>query len=178
MERSAKPVRAIRAPDDSGPPARGDPDTAAVRDALEVLTRSTIDEADADEARARYRTQAMPRLEADARIAPLLDPDEHVVAVRRLVAFDRRRPEGRSSKALGGLAGDLYLTTRRLVLVGRLMLSFPLADIDQVVLSGERLLLVMHDGTGLALGVARPRLLRVEIAAARAYARERPVGSD
>lgn len=39
------------------------------------------------------------------------------------------------------------------------------------MLSGEQLLLVMRGGQGAALSVAQPRLLRVEIAAARALAR-------
>ena len=39
------------------------------------------------------------------------------------------------------------------------------------MLSGHRLLLVLHGGAGIALDVASPRLLRVEIATARAAAR-------
>jgi hypothetical protein len=38
------------------------------------------------------------------------------------------------------------------------------------MLAGERLLIVMRDGEGVSLGVAQPRLLRVEIAAARVAA--------
>ena len=175
MDRSARPIDGSRAPDGAGARAPAQASTAAVRDAVDILARATADEAAAGEARERYRDRTMPRLEADARIAPLLAQDELVVAVRRRVVFDRRRPESRTV-APRGLAGDLYLTSRRLVLVGRLMLSFGLGDIEQVVLSGERLLLVIRDGTGVALGVAQPRLLRVEIAAARAYARERSAG--
>ena len=70
-----------------------------------------------------------------------------------------------------GAAGDLYLTTRRLVLRSRPALSFELRDIDEVGVSGERLLLVMRDGTAVSLDVAQPRLLRVEIGNARALAR-------
>jgi hypothetical protein len=39
------------------------------------------------------------------------------------------------------------------------------------MLSGERLLLVLRDGRGASIDVSQPRLLRVEIAAARASGR-------
>jgi hypothetical protein len=157
-------------------PARGSPDTAgvdgapALRDATEILARADADEAAAGEARERYRRQPMAALEPDARIGPLLAPGEQVVAVRRSAVLNRRQALP-GSDAPTGLGGDLYVTSRRLVLVGRLTLSFALADIEEAMLSGERLLLVMRDGQGASLDVGRPRLLRVEIAAARASAR-------
>jgi hypothetical protein len=157
-------------------PPRGSIDEAgidgapALRDAVEILARARADEAAADEARERYRIQAMPALEPDARIARLLALDEHVVAVRRSAMLDRRQPVT-GSHVPAGVGGDLYVTSRRLVLVGRLTLSFDLLEIDDATLSGERLLLIVRDGAGLSLDVERPRLLRVEIAAARALAR-------
>jgi len=133
------------------------------------VARAAADEAAADRAREAYRTRAMPALEPDGRIAPLLGPDEQVLAVRRSVMLDRRQPAaGLNTPA--ELAGDLYVTSRRLVLVGRLTLSFHLDEIDEAMLSGERLLLVMPGGQGASLDVAQPRLLRVEIAAARVAA--------
>ena len=63
------------------------------------------------------------------------------------------------------------MTSRRIVLLGRLTLAIDLDDIEDAVISGERILLVMGDGQGAALGVAQPRLLRVEIATARAFAK-------
>ena len=45
-----------------------------------------------------------------------------------------------------------------------------LSEIDDVVLSGERLLLVLRGGQGVSIDAPQPRLLRVEIAAARAAA--------
>lgn len=155
--------------------ARGSSDTAgadgapALRDATQILARAQADEAAADEARERYRTQPHAMLEPDARIAPLLAAGEHVVAVRRSALLDRREPAV-GSDVPTGLAGDLYLTSRRLVLVGRLTLSFHLDEIEEAMLSGERLLLVMPGGQGASLDVAQPRLLRVEIAAARVAA--------
>ena len=39
------------------------------------------------------------------------------------------------------------------------------------MLSGEQLMLLLRDGQGLTLEVPQPRLLRVELAAARATAK-------
>jgi hypothetical protein len=156
--------------------SRGSPDTAggdgapALRDAAQILADAEVDEAASDQARERYRTQPMATLEPDPRIAPLLAPGERVVAVRRSAVLDRRQPV-LGSDAPTGLTGDLYLTSRRLVLVGRYTLSFDLEAIEEAMLSGEQLLLVMRDGEGASLGVTQPRLMRVEIAATRLAAR-------
>jgi hypothetical protein len=144
--------------------------TPAVRDAAAILGRAAADEAAAGEARDRYRTQRMPALEPDARIAPLLAPDEHLLAVRRSVMLDRR-PSRSGPDRPPGVGGDLYLTARRLVLLGRSALSFDLDEIEEAGLSGERLLLVMRNGSSVSLDTAGPRLLRVEIGCARAAAR-------
>ena len=150
--------------------AGGDAVAPGLRDAAEIVARADADESAADAARERYRTRNMPAIDADARIAPLLGVDERVLAVRRSVALDRRQPV-LGSDLPSGVAGDLYLTSRRLVLAGRVTLSFALEEIEQAMLSGERLLLVLRGGQGLSIDAAQPRLLRVEIAAARAAAR-------
>ena len=164
MERSGSDAAPTRAPDTAWT------DPSAVGDAAESVARAAADEAAADQARNSYRTLAMAPLDSDAQIAPLLTPDEAVVAVRRSAVLDRRE-SGLRSGAPAALAGDLYLTTRRLVLVGRFILSFELDEIEDAVLSGERLLLAMRDGRGASLDVAQPRLFRVEIATARAFDR-------
>jgi hypothetical protein len=46
--------------------------------------------------------------------------------------------------------------------------SFRLDAIRDVILSGDQLLVVLCDGQGVTVRVRQPRLLRVEIAAARA----------
>lgn len=142
----------------------------AVRDAAAILARAAADAAAADEAREQYRTERMATLEPDTRIAPLLDSDELVLAVRHGAVFDRRQYI-RGSDAPASIAGALYLTTRRLMLVGRVTLSIDLGVIEEVGLSGGRVVLALRDGTGVLVEVAEPRLLRVEIAAARASAR-------
>ena len=134
------------------------------------LYQSGAPEAEADWARERYRTEAMPALEPDSRIALLLEPDERVVAMRPSAFVDRRQPAAGADAPIG-MAGDLYLTSRRLIVAGRVTLSFELEAIEETILSGERLLLVMRDGGGASIDVSQPRLLRVEIAAARASAR-------
>ena len=166
MERPASPS----SPSVPGDDASALCDALALRDAADILARAAADEAAADAARERYRTGPLPTLAPDARVAPVLRPGERVVAVRRSALFDRRQPV-LGSDIPTGLGGDLYLTTRRLILAGRLTLAFELDEIEDVMLSGERLLLVMKGGQGLSLDVGQPRLLRVEVAAARASAR-------
>jgi hypothetical protein len=149
---------------------------AALRDAAAILARADEDEAAADAARARYRTRPLTTLPPDDSIGPLLVPGERVVAVRSSALLERRQPAPGAQPTAGahppaGLAGRLYVTSRRLLLVGRLTLSYELQAVEEAMLSGERLLLLLRDGQGLTLEAAQPRLLRVEIAAARAAAR-------
>jgi hypothetical protein len=128
------------------------------------------DDLAAREARVRFRGEGMPALEPDERIEPLLDLGERVLAVHRAVQLDRRAPRP-GSPGPAGVPGDLYLTSRRLVLIGRPTLSFELAGIEDAVISGPRLLMGLHDGHGVAVGTAQPRLMWTEIAAARASAK-------
>ena len=146
-----------------------DADEPAIRDATDILARAEADRSEADRARARFAAEPLPALEPDAQVAPLIEPGEIVVAERRSAVLDRRQNRS-GTEASAGLGGRLYVTSRRLILVGRLTLSFDLAGITEVMLSGERLLVVSRDGGGFSLDVARPRLLRVEIAAARSAA--------
>jgi hypothetical protein len=81
------------------------------------------------------------------------------------------RAETPGSVATPPIVVDLYVTSRRLVLAGPDMIFFDLAALDEAVVSHERLLIVLRDGVGLVLEVEQPRLLRVEIATARAAQR-------
>ncbi len=70
--------------------------------------------------------------------------------------------------------GDLYLTSRRMVHVGESSREINLVAIQESAVSLERLLLLdLTDGSDLAIEVDQPRLLRVQLAAARANARRR-----
>jgi hypothetical protein len=150
--------------------ASRDVDSGALSDAAEIVASAAADEAAADEARARFRREGPPSLAPDKCIAALLEPGEQLVAVRHAALLDRRDPAP-GERLTTGPAGELYVTSERLVLVGRLTLEVALEAIDDAVLSGERLLLILHGGRGVALQVGQPRLLCVEIAAARAAAR-------
>ena len=127
------------------------------------------DQAAADAARLRYRRRGVGPIDPDERIGPILQAGEQLVAVRRAAVV--YRPEATESGAASPVVADVYVTTRRLVLVGPGIQSFDLATVDEATVSRERLLLVLGDGVGLVLEVGWPRLLRVEIAAARAARR-------
>jgi hypothetical protein len=140
---------------------------AAVRDAEAILDRTASDEREAEQARARYREAGLPAVTPDPQIAAALLADEAVVEVRQAATIGRHLADD----AVETLVGRLYLTTRRLVLLGQRAFHVPLDDIDELALAGERLLVTLNDGTGLAIDAGGPRLLRVQVAAARAAAR-------
>ena len=130
---------------------------------------AAADQAAADEARLRFRRQGVALLDPDEHIRPLLEPGEQIVAVRRSAVM--YRPQNPEQDASTQIEVDVYVTSRRLILVGPELRVFDLATVDEAVVSHERLLLVLCDGVGLALEVSWPRLLRVEIAAARSARR-------
>ena len=130
---------------------------------------AATDEAAADEARLRYRRRGVEWLDPDERIGPVLEPGERLLAVRRSVAVCR--DETLESVATPPVLVDLYVTSRRLVLAGPDLIFFELAILDEAVVSRGRLLLALRDGNGLDLEVGQPRLLRVQIAAARSARR-------
>jgi hypothetical protein len=137
-------------------------EAAALRDAAEILALAQADEQDAVEARTEIRARGLPALEPDGELAPLLQPSESLVATRASVAVERHLADGRIESA----SGRLVLTSRRLLLVGRATISADLADVEELSLAAERLLVTLRDGTGLSFDAGRPRVLRVHVAAA------------
>jgi len=133
----------------------------ALRDATAAARRATNDEADAADARARFRESPIPTIEPDEAIAAHLGQDEGLHSARRSAILSV--PGG--DRALG-YGGTLYLTSRRLLHLGQVMVTVQLTDIVETSLAGERLLLALRDGEGMAFDLDRPRLLRAEIAAA------------
>jgi hypothetical protein len=133
----------------------------ALRDARATTERVAADEADAAEARTRLREAAPPPIEPDAQIVGHLTPGESLHGLRSHAIL---RTPG-AEQALG-YGGSLYLTSRRLVHLGQVMVSVQLSDIVETALAGERLLLSLRDGEGMALDLDRPRLFRAELAAA------------
>lgn len=168
--------------------------SAALRDADDIVARTAADEADAIQARERYRNEGLQAIEPDPEIRARLLPNEKLVEMRPgamvgralLAGVGGAAGEGGAGNApsaaqaiVESLSGRLYLTTARLVLLVRptadgptdTELSVGLADIEELACVGERLLVSLADGTGLAIDAGRPRLLRVQIAAARAASR-------
>jgi hypothetical protein len=144
-------------------------DRLLVRDAG-TIEGSNADRAEADLARARYHSASMDTLEPDEAITPVLCPGERVLAVRRSVVLEFRELLA-GSTVDGCRAGDLYLTSRRLLVQAHPVLSVELERIEEIVVAGNQLLLTLVDGSGVRLVVTGPRLLRVQISAARERAR-------
>ena len=73
------------------------------------------------------------------------------------------------------VGGTLYLTSDRLVHLGQERHEVELGDIEETAVALERLLLLdMTDGSDMAIEIDQPRLLRVQLAAARVNARRQP----
>jgi hypothetical protein len=137
---------------------------AGAESALRAADETAADEAAADEARRRLREQGIVPIEPDDRIGVMLVPGERVVAVRRDVSLERRKGWHDPDEGLGG---DLYVTTRRLVHLGRMPVEYPLAEIQEAEVATRALRLVVGACRGVEIGVHDPRVLRVEIAAVR-----------
>lgn len=133
----------------------------ALRDASAAAERAAVDEREAEEAREGFARAPMSALEPDDEILPHLLPAEHVHALRRRAIV--REPGG--DRALG-YGGTLYLTSERLIHLGQVVMTLRLTDVTETSLAGERLLLTLRNGEGIAVDVDRPRLLRAQIAEA------------
>lgn len=156
-------------PSDSG--SSPTPDSAPVRDARRISERIARDEVIADEARERYRSSGLPVLEPSSLVG-LLDPDERLHAVHRLAMLERgwRGATGADPDLPHG--GTLYVTSRQLLHRGAEDRSWMYADIEEMAVALERLLLIrLRDGSDLAIEVDQPRLLRVQLATALAASR-------
>ena len=163
---------------------------ASLRDAADIVARTAADEADAIQAREQYRSDGLPVIEPDPEIGARLRDNEDLVEMRPGAMVGRALLAGvggaadedgvgtassAAQPAVESLSGRLYLTTARLILLvrpaadGRVdaELSVALGDIEELSIVGERLLVSLADGTGITIDAGRPRLLRVQIAAAR-----------
>jgi hypothetical protein len=143
----------------------------ALRDARSIAARIVEDETQADAARQRYQADGLPTIEADERLGPLLQHGEIPHAVHGSAMLELGSTGGNGRHPVGG---TLYLTSRRLIHAGEQVMDVPLGTIEEMALALGRLLLIrLNDGLDLALEVSHPRLLRVQIAAAKAAARGR-----
>ncbi|MDQ3149668.1 MAG: hypothetical protein M3Q38_07065 [Chloroflexota bacterium] len=132
----------------------------ALRDAMTAAERAADDEAAANSARELLRMGTIQSLEPDDAVSPHLADGELVHALRTRAILKAPGED----RALG-YGGTLYLTSRRLIHLGQVMVTVQLTDIVETSLAGERLLLTLRDGEGIALDLDRPRLLRAEMAA-------------
>jgi hypothetical protein len=141
---------------------------AALRDAEAIAARVAADERAADEERERLAREPLPVMAARAEQVFQAWPDEIIHAERHAAMIER----GQDTPLSGG---TLYLTSRRLVHVGReAVVEIGLERITDMAVALERLLLIeLTDGSDLAIEVDGPRLLRVQVATARAVLRER-----
>ncbi|MGH2455415.1 MAG: hypothetical protein ACRDHD_04065 [Candidatus Limnocylindria bacterium] len=147
-------------------------EAASLRDAQAIAARIAADEAEADAERQRLTVEPLPDLtdgEANGRPADALRQAERLHAVRHAALLER----GSAELPRGG---TLYLTSARLRhLAEDWSHDIPLDQIADMAVALERLLLIgLADGSDLAIEVDRPRLLRVQVAAARAAIRVQP----
>jgi hypothetical protein len=132
----------------------------ALRDAATVAERLAADEAAAALARDELMVSPVPVIDADEAVSSHLDPGEQVHGLRRHAIL---RAPG-DDRALG-YGGTLYLTSRRLLHLGQVIVAMQLTDVVETSLAGERLLLTLRGGEGFSFDLDRPRLLRAEMAA-------------
>jgi hypothetical protein len=122
------------------------------------------DESLAAAARARFRTDGMVGIEPDHQMRLALRPDEQLLAVRQAAGVERLIDGVRSM-----LSGPLAITNDRLLVVdGQAVTLASFDELDDVTLVTDRLLVMLTTGVGLTIDAVNPRLLRVELAAARA----------
>jgi hypothetical protein len=146
-------------------------DAAPVRDAQRITERIDRDEALADAARERYRSNGLPELEPSALLG-ILNPGERLHAVHRMAMLEEGWRGSTGADANLPHGGTLYVTSQRLVHRGTDDGIWSFDEIDEMAVSLERLLLVrLRDGSDLAIEVDQPRLLRVQLAAALSAAR-------
>jgi hypothetical protein len=138
----------------------------ALRDADATAARVAADEAAAAAARERYRSEPMPAMSVDPEVATQLQSGEVVHDLRRRAMLKSPGDE----RALG-YGGTLYLSSRRLLHIGQVVVSMQLTDIVETSLAGERLLVTLRDGEGFAFDLDRPREFRVGVAWATREAR-------
>ncbi len=141
---------------------------AALRDAAAIAARVAADEEAADAERERLVTQPLPVIDAQADMLFQLEPGERLHAERRAALIER----GQEGQPFGG---KLYLTSHRLVHIGTEAVEEVRLDaVADMAVALERLLLIeLTDGSDLAIEVDQPRLLRVQVSAARVALRER-----
>jgi hypothetical protein len=121
------------------------------------------DDALAAAARSHYRSGAGSTISSSGDVRAALKPDEQLIAVRTTASID---PGPRGGQVW---SGQLVVTNERLVLIDQRAVTLASFDqIEDVTLAADRVLVVLTTGGGFAIRSCHPRLLRVQLAAARA----------
>ncbi len=129
-----------------------------------TLDADAEDEALARAARRRYRTYGIASIEPGHGMRLALMGDEQLVAVRAEASI-QDDPKASSSPLHGWLA----ITTKRMMIIaGHPVTVASLDELDDVTLTTDRLLVTLKTGSGFAVKACHPRLLRVQLAEARA----------
>ena len=132
------------------------------------------DEALATAARARYRTDGIVGITADHLVSAQLVRDEQLLAVRHSVSVERL-----SDGAQAPVLGPLAITTERLLMLDPEPVTLAsLDELDDVTLVTDRLLVMLTSGAGFTISAPQPKLLRVELAAARASRTDRQTAAS
>ena len=149
------------------------PDLSSSGSAGARLDPAVEDEALAAAARVRYRTDGLASIEPDGVLGSALDDDEQLLAVRETASIDHRPPDG-SPPATGRLA----LTSKRLMVVDQRPVTLAsLEELDDVMLVADRLVVMLTSGSVFTVTAVQPRLLRVQLAEARARRLDHTRGS-
>ena len=130
------------------------------------------DEELASATRARYLIDGIASLEPDRRTRSALRRQELLLAEREGASIHHLAMGRRASS----MSGRLAITTERLILIKRRPVTLAsLEELDDVSLMAHRLQVMLTTGAGFAIRAFRPRLLRVELAEARAHWFDRQV---
>ena len=138
-----------------------------------LLDPDAEDEAWAAAARAEYRRTGLKAIESDAAGAWSLREDERLLAIRTVALIDPRPRTGMAPRT-----GRLAITTERLLMDDDPALTLAsFEDLDDTNLAADQILVALTGGTGFAITACHPRLLRVQLAEARASRVERQAGA-
>jgi hypothetical protein len=118
-------------------------------------------------ARDQYRA-GVAGIEPDAIVSSHLNEGEQVLGFRTHVTFARVDRSGGPGTAIPGW---LYVTDQRLIHIGAEVSAIPLTDVIELTVTQDMLLMGLLRSDGVAVGVNRPRLLRLLITAAKTAAR-------
>ena len=137
------------------------------------IDADTEDNALATAARARYRQDGIVGIEPDSGMRSALGGDEQLLAVRQSASVEHLSDGARP------ISGRLAITTERIFMLdGQTNTLATLDELDDVTLVSDRLLVMLTSGAGFRINAPQPKLLRVELAAARANRLDRQTAAS